>query len=623
MTDKEIIRLLPTQPPCEVLKATMECPELHPSFITFKRVSVETGRIEWQELMTPEDIDRIAKASKRRWGALCHCTFCGENFYTGWHSHRDMSGPLMFIGDDESLYPGWTEDIDDGNQRIEITEGDQGNCPMCGEDATFVKYGALKTGRTYQRLFASIEFVGDLAAIVTWLAGCSIDADGVSDEYILPRDAAVLTERGFLRCYTQSRKGQFITCERNTGTWQRVKQRSDPTQKMFYTYDACCGRCFGVEWLPLTYGSFEGTSAEKTGLDEYLSAGGKWPYVYLDFWRTHKPVENLLKTGMHRLVVSSIDGEISNAANQHSSMYQTLPATAKGALTCVDWQKSKPHEMLGMSKNEYREARELNWTEDDLSVWQNYSSFCETISPAQFWDAVEFFGGNNIYEIADNYICGEDTLLISDLYKYGAKQPERAPHYTVRLLIDYRKMLYDQPGQLGAFTYEELWPRDILAAHDRLAAQIQNSKDPKLEANFLRLKQEYAPLEWTDGELCIVCPASNLDLIAEGKTLRHCVGGFGQSHLSGKPIFFVRHYRRPERSYYTLNENLTGDKPRRIQLHGYGNEHHGEHKQHSHKIPQKVLDFCDRWEKEILAPWLAKQKAATAKKKHTKKENAA
>ena len=75
MTDKEIIRLLPTQPPCEVLKATMECPELHPSFITFKRVSVETGRIEWQELMTPEDIDRIAKASKRRWGALCHCTF--------------------------------------------------------------------------------------------------------------------------------------------------------------------------------------------------------------------------------------------------------------------------------------------------------------------------------------------------------------------------------------------------------------------------------------------------------------------------------------------------------------------------------------------------------------------
>lgn len=279
--------------------------------------------------------------------------------------------------------------------------------------------------------------------------------------------------------------------------------------------------------------------------------------------------------------------------------------------------------MLGMTKTEYREARELGWTEDDLIVWQNYNSHCEKMSPAQFYDAIEFFGGNNIKEIVDNYICGEDTLLISELYKYGSKQPEREPSYTARLLIDYRRMLYDQPQRLMAFTYEELWPRDILTAHDRLAAEIQNSKNPETEANFLHRKQEYSPLEWTDGELCIVCPTSNADLVAEGKTLRHCVGSYGESHLSGNPIFFVRHYRRPERSYYTLNENLKGDKPRRIQLHGYGNEHHGEHKQHSHKIPQKVLDFCDRWEKEILVPWFAKQKAATAKKKHTKKENTA
>ena len=55
MTDNEIIRILPTLPPHEVLKAAMECPELHPSFISFKRVSVETGQTEWQEIMTPED----------------------------------------------------------------------------------------------------------------------------------------------------------------------------------------------------------------------------------------------------------------------------------------------------------------------------------------------------------------------------------------------------------------------------------------------------------------------------------------------------------------------------------------------------------------------------------------
>jgi hypothetical protein len=40
-----------------------------------------------------------------------------------------------------------------------------------------------------------------------------------------------------------------------------------------------------------------------------------------------------------------------------------------------------------------------------------------------------------------------------------------------------------------------------------------------------------------------------------------------------------------------------------VQLHGYGNERHGINKQYSHRIPQKVLDFCARWEREILMPW--------------------
>lgn len=77
MTDNEIIRILPTQPPHEVLKAAMECPELHPSFISFKRVSVETGQTEWQEIMTPEDFDRAEK-SKNAGGAHCATAHSAE-----------------------------------------------------------------------------------------------------------------------------------------------------------------------------------------------------------------------------------------------------------------------------------------------------------------------------------------------------------------------------------------------------------------------------------------------------------------------------------------------------------------------------------------------------------------
>ncbi len=172
-------------------------------------------------------------------------------------------------------------------------------------------------------------------------------------------------------------------------------------------------------------------------------------------------------------------------------------------------------------------------------------------------------------------------------------------------------------------TEEQLWPPHLRDAHDRLSTQLSVSKSQKYIAEFQRLKQKYRPLEWTDGELCIVVPESNADLVTEGKVLHHCVGGYGEKHVEGRSIFFVRKYRRPERSYYTLNEDLTGMEPFRIQLHGYRNEYNDDGSMHS--IPKKVLDFVSRWEKEILTPWFYQQPEiqARAERKKRKEKNAA
>ncbi len=87
----------------------------------------------------------------------------------------------------------------------------------------------------------------------------------------------------------------------------------------------------------------------------------------------------------------------------------------------------------------------------------------------------------------------------------------------------------------------------------------------------------------------------------EGETLHHCVGGYASQHCKGQMIFFVRHARRPERSWFTLNENINGENVSRIQLHGYGNEFaHGKRL----TIPEKVENFVQEWETTILAPYL-------------------
>ncbi len=106
----------------------------------------------------------------------------------------------------------------------------------------------------------------------------------------------------------------------------------------------------------------------------------------------------------------------------------------------------------------------------------------------------------------------------------------------------------------------------------------------------------------------------------EGHVLHHCVGGYGKTHLLGQLVLFVRHARRPERSWFTLNIDVRKDQPQRIQLHGYGNEWaHGERL----IIPQRVLDFVDRWEKEILLPAFRQVRAAELAAKPARRKRGA
>ena len=62
-----------------------------------------------------------------------------------------------------------------------------------------------------------------------------------------------------------------------------------------------------------------------------------------------------------------------------------------------------------------------------------------------------------------------------------------------------------------------------------------------------------------------------------------------------------------ESSYYTLDVGIRGGKPRIAQLHGYGNERHGVHKEFSHTIPAAVERFCREWFETVFLPHFQKE----------------
>lgn len=609
MTTEEIIKLLPTSQSV-LVRRHANASQLGGEYIIYRRESVEVGP---EELCfeSPEYTAERMKKTKRHWGGYCTCTSCGEDFITGWRDGH----PVMIVGDDGMAYDGWTNGEDESC--VVLCSGDTLDCPYCGIPCVMIRASDIRHGRKYQMLYTVLDNLCGNIAIITYLASRWLTDTGFSPLDIAPRDAAVLLPGGRLKCFSRSKKGMFGSYEKFED-WRYISHPSDPMQRLYYNCDAWGGRQFGSVLIadsPFIPEGFEGTTAEKTGLCEYLASGGDWPYVYLDFWRRHKTVENLLKSGFHRFVVDEIDEHVNTEAR-----YGRVPANARDELSCVDFAKAKPHEMLGMTKAEFQAAQNYEWNSRRLYEWGIYNTGVERISPEDFALDLEIFGESNVYRITEDFLCWESDLTLGKLHRYIKKQNKYEPEYAARLFIDYRTMFSAIYGD-RMMTPEEEYPRDIEEAHDRLSDIINARENTKNIENFRRVKREYGALEWTDGELCIIIPESNDDLVNEGKTLRHCVGSYGKDHLSGKMIFFVRHYRRPERSYYTLNENLTGDTPFRVQLHGYGNEHHGEHKQYSHSIPKKVTDFVDRWEEEILEPWYAKHQAE--KKKSKKKEKAA
>ena len=266
-----------------------------------------------------------------------------------------------------------------------------------------------------------------------------------------------------------------------------------------------------------------------------------------------------------------------------------------------------------MSKPAFREISKKHWGAADAECWDRYRRQLPSADAMDFEYCRQRIGSKAVGQPLEMVAAGWEDLLPLPVVRYLERRG--AVKDGVQMLIDYRKMLRDAEM---AETEETLWPRDLLAAHERItqfwADHFKASYQLGFTSTFIRFRE----LEWTDGDLCIVLPRVEEDLVSEGKVLRHCVGTYGSAHCSGEPVFFGRHRRRPERSYYTLQINMNGTIPKEIQLHGYGNERHGDHKQYAHKIPRKVREFCDRWEREVLTPWFAAQRTGAerpAKKK--------
>lgn len=122
----------------------------------------------------------------------------------------------------------------------------------------------------------------------------------------------------------------------------------------------------------------------------------------------------------------------------------------------------------------------------------------------------------------------------------------------VREYADYLDMCQNQHYDLkNSFV---LFPKDMQKSHDRVAERIKNKADMKMREEFQSVyKRVKGQLDFEWDGMKIVYPASLDDIVDEGHTLRHCVGGYvGKVAAKKTMILFLRRCKEVEKPFYTV-----------------------------------------------------------------------
>lgn len=156
---------------------------------------------------------------------------------------------------------------------------------------------------------------------------------------------------------------------------------------------------------------------------------------------------------------------------------------------------------------------------------------------------------------------------------------------------DYR----DYAAQCSTLNYDMRdtsigMPHDFNAAHERFSSIIRFNECEAKRKAFEENMAYRVEFEYETTTLLLRQPHSMSEIIAEGKALHHCVGGYADRHAERKTnIFFIRSKTDPDTPYYTIevSNNYTI-----IQCRGFRNDA-------GHAKPDEIKAFEQEYQKYL------------------------
>lgn len=462
---------------------------------------------------------------------------------------------------------------------------DEVRCPSCGETVTLYSLGRMRTGaglKEWQRA-AFVRKASDGGVLLSsGYATKEYSPHNLRPEttwYEKSRTYLAPGKRGQWQKELCNYWNQFYYCATEGSDWKKSASVEEPFKPAMMQHD-------GSYWF-IGADNLLDTSLQYCQMEDwYREICGTWlceeaepvrqVYKYLARYTAFPQMEMAVKVGMYRAV-------------------EELVMDGRKNHRYLNWNAKTVQGFLRMNK---QDAKAFLRAEGDIAQLINCKDTLKTgvvRSVQEYLGIVEEMRG--MQGVVTAAACAAKAGVdIKKAVKYVKKQ---AGEISVSQALSYWKDYLDMAAQLEYDMSEEtvVMPKDLKERHDAAATMIKVRASAEAKKKYQkRYKELCKKYEFRLGDLCVVVPQSGEDIVAEGKTLHHCVGGYAARHLGGTlDILFIRHARKPNRSFLTveLAPPSTGrGRPTLRQIHGYKNENYAS----APEAPRnKYAWFLDAW----------------------------
>ena len=306
----------------------------------------------------------------------------------------------------------------------------------------------------------------------------------------------------------------------------------------------------------------------------------RWLVLYLAWYALHPQIEMAVKLGFSDAVEELIEQNRKNAR-------------------LLNWDADTPAGFLRMGKRDAKAFIRAQMSFRDLKTWRGTDkkgSFADYIALA---DLVG--GSENLQKISER--ANVHGIALKTAARYIAKLIPACSRYApptaqiIQTWCDYLDMAQSLNYDLTEETV--LMPKNLQERHDAAAETLgELDRLDEIKAYKIRRKQLEKKYGFKLGGLRVLIPNSAEEIIAEGKTLHHCVGGYAARHVQGKTvILFLRNAKKPMRSFLTIEMIKRKGRMDIMQIHGYRNEGYARREGEREAVNPRVRYawFLDIW----------------------------